>query len=174
VKSILYFFVILAAAVVSTVEGQSVRGSIVGVVTDASLKPLGGARVELVNQDTGRQQAVSSNGAGAFLFTQMPAGAYRLEVTRDGFRKQIHPLVLLVNQEVRLDVALVSGARTESVEVQAAREVLKTETASLGVVVENRQIRNLPLDGRNFYELSLLAPGTAPSAQGSVSAGRSV
>ena len=68
-----------------------------------------------------------------------------------------------MNQEARLEIALVAGQRTDTVEVTAARGLLRTESAALGSVVENRQIAGLPLDGRNFFELSLLMAGVAPA-----------
>lgn len=72
-----------------------------------------------------------------------------------------------MNQEVQLEIALVAGQLTETVEVTAARGLLRTESAALGGVIENRQITGLPLDGRNFFELTLLLPGVVAAAPGS-------
>src|SRR5882672_7213116 len=68
---------------------------------------------------------------------------------------------------MQIEIPLLAGQRTEAVQVTATRGVLRTETAALGSVIDNRQITGLPLDGRNFFELSLLLPGVAPSAPGS-------
>ena len=76
-------------------------------------------------------------------------------------------LALQLNQEMQIEIPLVPGQRTDSVEVTATPAFLRTETAALGSVIDNRQITGLPLDGRNFFELSLLLPGVVPAAPGS-------
>ena len=113
--------------------------------------------------------------ATAVASTQSPlsrAGRYELAVEATDFQKHVEEIELLVNQDQRADVTLsvspVGGIRIESVyDAQ-----LKRDSASLGTVVENRQVTGLPLDGRNFYELSLLVPGAVPPAQGSAGSAR--
>ncbi|MBI3679637.1 MAG: carboxypeptidase regulatory-like domain-containing protein, partial [Acidobacteria bacterium] len=150
-----------------TAFGQNWRGAISGAVNDSAGRPVDGAQVALVRLETGKRHTALTGAQGEFVFSQLAPGAYRLEAEREGFRKHVQTLTLLVNQEIRLELSMVAGARTESIEVTARREPLKTESASLGAVIENRQVRNLPLDGRNFFELSLLVPGAVPAAQGS-------
>ncbi|MBL8174235.1 MAG: TonB-dependent receptor [Bryobacterales bacterium] len=147
--------------------GQNLRGALTGIVTDPQAKPLAGVAVELLQQQTGRRRAATTSLAGEFTFTALAPGAYRLEASRDGFRKHAEEFTLLVNQDLRADFAMSAGGRTDTVEVSATRDLLRAESASMGAVVENRQIRGLPLDGRNFNELTLLVPGAMPAAQGS-------
>src|SRR5207249_8455281 len=90
-----------------------------------------------------------------------------IEAAREGFRRHSQQITLQLNQEVQIELPLVAGPRTETVQVTATRGLLRTESAALGGVIENRQITGLPLDGRNFFELSLLLPGVAPPAPGS-------
>jgi hypothetical protein len=90
-----------------------------------------------------------------------------LSISVTGHKKYIQKLQLEVNQEFRVDVRLQLGALTEEVVVVAPRTPLSQDSPALGTVIENRQISGFPLDGRNFLELSLLAPGTAPAAPGS-------
>jgi hypothetical protein len=154
-------------ALLSVAEAQTVRGRIGGTVTDASKKPVAGAAVRVVDEATNRERKAASDTAGEFAVSELAPGAYRVEVERDGYRKSVQSLTLLLNQEAWLDVALLAGQINESVTVTAARGLLRTDSAAVGGVVENRQITGLPLDGRNFHDLSLLLPGVAPAAQGS-------
>lgn len=161
------FLLCLFAASVAPLTGQNVRGLVTGVVNDSSGRPVGDAVVSLIESQTGKRRSTRTQAQGSFLLVQLPPTEYTLEVEKEGFRKHVETLTLLVNQRVRLEITLAPGARAESIEVRGARELLKTETASLGAVIETSQIRNLPLDGRNFFELSLLVPGALPAAQGS-------
>jgi hypothetical protein len=147
--------------------GQTWRGSITGLVQDASDARVSDARVTVANVETGKERAVSSDPAGEFAVSSLAPGNYRVTVERDGFAPYARTLTVLVNQSVRVDVRLQPGSRTEQIEVSGRGELVKHDEPSLSTVVDNTAIRQLPLDGRNFYELSLLAPGTAPAAQGS-------
>ncbi|MBI3693790.1 MAG: TonB-dependent receptor [Acidobacteria bacterium] len=159
---------ILAVFLFSAVApGQSVRGLITGSVTDASQKPLAGVSLVLVQEETNKRRTVTTDAQGKFTLAQLPPGGYRLEVEGDGYRKQVQQIVLQLNQEARIEVALAPGKQTETVVVTATLSVLRTESAALATVIENRQITGLPLDGRNYLELSLLVPGAAPAAPGS-------
>ncbi|MBI3207601.1 MAG: TonB-dependent receptor [Candidatus Solibacter usitatus] len=150
---------------------QNLLGVILGTVSDSAGRPVA-TRVELTNTATGRMRSAASGPSGGFVISQLPAGEYLLEAAASGQPKYSRKITLLVNQELRADIAMGGASKTESIDVIGVREMLKTETASMGAVIENRQVAGLPLDGRNFYELSLLAPGTAPSAQGSAGSTR--
>ncbi len=156
--------VLIAAAAASA---QNWRGSILGEAASAVGQPVAGASAKLVQIETGRERTAIADSEGQFQFVLLPPGEYRLEVEQSGYRRSVRDLTLLINQELRVGVALIEGPRSESVVVTAPRGLLRTESASVGAVIDNRQVRGLPLDGRNFLELSLLAPGVAPSAQGS-------
>ncbi len=148
-------------------SSQTVRGTIGGTVTDESGGAVPGASIQVEHVETGRVRSAESGTEGRFLITMLSSGAYRLEVSSDGFRTYVREVTLLTGQEVEVDVPLLTGQRTETVEVSGVRSALKTESAAVGSVIENHLIRGLPLDGRNFLELSLLLPGVAPPAQGS-------
>jgi hypothetical protein len=143
------------------------KGSIGGSVTDSSGKPITGVTVSLIAEETGRKRTGASDSRGDFVITLLAPGSYRLEVEREGFQKYVQTIDLLVDQEIRVGVSLQPGRRTEQVTVTTTRGTVKTDSAALGTVIDNRQIRGLPLDGRNFLELSLLVPGSAPAAPGS-------
>jgi len=161
--AIFLFFLAMTPAV----SAQSVRGSIGGVVTDAAQMPLAEARVRLVHQETNKSRTVTTDAEGRFLVSLLAPGLYRMEVASEGYRTRVQIIELKLNQTVWVETPLLRGRRTEQVEVTATRELLRAESAALGMVIDNLLITGLPLDGRNFYELTLLAPGAAPSAEGS-------
>ena len=148
-------------------SAQTWRGAITGVVVDPSDARVSGAGVTVISEDTGRRRTVRTDSTGDFNFTALPPGLYRIEAERDGFRRTTQEVTLNVNQDVRVELRLQPGDRTEQVNVTGNAELVKTDVPQLSTVIETRSLRGLPLDGRNFYELSLLAPGVLPSAQGS-------
>src|SRR5262245_24053154 len=151
-----------------TAFAQNYRGAIRGRVTDSQGASIQGAQLKLIEEGTNESRTLKTDGSGDFTISLLRPGSYRLEVEREGFQKSSEPLVVRVNQEVRLDVTLyVAGTHVDPVIVADAASPLKYESASLGAVIDNRQVTGLPLDGRNFLELSLLTPGAAPAAQGS-------
>ena len=160
---------ILLAVVLLPVAGlaQSTRGAISGTVTDAARTPLPGVAVQIIHSETNRFRDARTDTLGDFTFSSLPPGEYRLKVDHEGYRGHLQQVTLRLNQDVQIDIPLLPGRRTDTVEVSGAPEPLRTESAALGGLVENRQITGLPLDGRNFFELSLLLPGVAPPAPGS-------
>jgi len=156
----------------ASLYAQSTRGSIGGQVTDAAAKPLSGATVALVSQETNRKYTTVSGPQGDFLVTLLDPGTYRLEVDAAGFRRHVQELVLDQNQEIRVEVPLLPGKTSEQVTVTATRSLLRPDSAAVGGVIDTRQVQELPLDGRNFYDLSLLLPGVVPAAQGSAASVR--
>jgi hypothetical protein len=154
------------------VAGQTVRGSLSGVVLDPSRAVVPGAEARLTHQESGVVRTTTTSELGEFLFPALPAGNYRLEITRSGFQKYTATLILLVHQNLRVSAELQLNEVREVV-LDATDPLLRaTDSPALGTVIENRKIVNLPLDGRNFAELSLLVPGAVPAAQGSAGAVR--
>jgi hypothetical protein len=153
-------------AIVFIAQGQTVRGVIEGVITDAAKAAVASAPVTVSNDETGEKHAVTTNSHGEFTVAGLLPGKYRVDAEVKGFSKYGRIVTLEVDQEIRIDIELQAPGR-ESVEVTAAPALIRADSSALGGVIENRMIVGLPLDGRNFYELSLLLPGVAPSAQGS-------
>lgn len=154
-------------------HAQNIRASIAGVVRDAAGKPVPGAAVQITNQETGARRSIRTDSRGDFAAILLPPGPYRIEAERDGFRKHSQDIRLETNQEVRIEIPLLPGRLSEEVIVSGISPLLRTETSAVGGVIDNRFVLGLPLDGRNFYELSLLLPGVNPPAQGSASTVRS-
>ena len=126
-----------------------------------------GAAVTAVNEATNETRATTSGDAGAFALAELAPGAWRVEIGAPGHKTHVQRVVLAVNQERRADAQLQVGALTDRVEVSAPVADVRRDSPAVGTVVENRQILDMPLDGRNFLELTLLAPGAVPAAQGS-------
>ncbi|MEZ5399247.1 MAG: hypothetical protein R2729_06225 [Bryobacteraceae bacterium] len=157
-------FFLLLVALAASAPAQTTLGTVRGSVANAQPDP-----VRLTHVETGRERQAPPG--RDFAFTLLPPGRYRLNVTAAGFQPHAREFTLLVDQDLRFDIELLPSSAT-SVEVTGAREILKTSTAHLGATIENRLIQGLPLDGRNFLELSLLTPGAVPAAQGSAGSTR--
>ena len=160
--------VVLSLLVVAPVLGQTHRASLRGTIYDRSNALVQNATITLTSVATGEARTTTSNDEGEYAIASLPAGVYQLSVESSGFMKFTLRIELLVNQVQRQDVKLEVSGATDVVKVDAPFEApLKKDSPSLGTVIENRQVTGLPLDGRNFYELSLLVPGAVPPAQGS-------
>ncbi|HYP53339.1 MAG TPA: carboxypeptidase regulatory-like domain-containing protein, partial [Pyrinomonadaceae bacterium] len=147
---------------------QTHRASLRGTVTDPNGAVVVGAAVSVVNTETNEARAATSDGEGNYAVSSLPPGLYRVEVAASGFEKFAREIKLEVNQESRLDAGLgISQVAVELDGPESLAPILREDSAAVGVVISERQIAQLPLDGRNFLELALLAPGTAPSAPGS-------
>ena len=166
------FLVALFLLLPAGLSAQTHRASLRGTIYDENRAAIAGAAVRLTNTATGETRTTISGEAGEYAIASLRPGLYQLEIEKAGFAGQKQKLELLVNEERRHDVTLyVGGPQVPSIE-SAFEATLKKDNASLGTVIENRQVTGLPLDGRNFYELSLLVPGAVPPAQGSAGSTR--
>lgn len=160
-------FLVLLLSLASSAGAQTHRASVRGTIFDPNRAVVPGAAIKLINQETGEARSVVSTDNGEYTVASLPPAAYRLEVVRGGFAAFAEKIVLLVNQELRFDVDLDVGPIMDSPDDIYGTVELQQDSGSLRTVIENRQIEGLPLDGRNFYELTLLVPGAVPAAQGS-------
>ena len=170
--------VTLALIFVSIGQAQLSTATINGTVSDEQSAVIPGAELSLTNTATGVSQSTSTNEVGLYRFQNIQVGEYTLEVTSDGFTTQrLEPFTLTVNQTTTLDFALRVGAVTETVEVSATAVQLQSSSAELGQVVEERTVKALPLNGRNFTQLMMLQPGVVmvlPSGSQSLSKTRPI
>ncbi len=142
-------------------------GDISGTVTDPSGAAIGGATVTATNTATNATRTTISNDVGVYAFPSLPPAVYNLRVEKDGFRGATRTVELQVQQSARLDFPLVVGQVSESIEVSAQAALLTSENATVGTVIENKRIVELPLNGRNYLQLVSLAPNVSfgfPSA----------
>src|SRR3984893_5523171 len=146
--------------------------SLSGTVTDPTGATVPNATVVARNLRTGVESSSQTDSAGAYLFPSLPIGTYHIEVTATGFRNGvIEALKLPVATAVTRDVQLEVGQMTQQVEINADASVVETATTSLGQVINDKTVQEIPLNGRHFTDLSLLTPGTiTPPANGFLSA----
>jgi hypothetical protein len=149
-----------------------VYGTIGGTATDASGAAVADASVTLTNLDNGGKQSINTDTSGNYTFVNIQPGRYKLEGEKTGFKKFVRePILVQIESGLRVDISLVVGAQTETVEVTSEVPLLQPETNSLGQVVEQRSVTEMPLNGRNPLALVAMVPGVVP--QGQPSAGNS-
>lgn len=157
---------IVAVLTVPSIWAQGVSGSasVAGTVTDTTGAVIPGASVVLLNVERGSEQEVSTNEAGNYAYPDITPGTYSVRVSSDGFQtREVTDLQVQVGQRAAVNVELEVGQVTEVVTVEAAAVLLETESNAIGTVVDSERVNELPLNGRNFLELALLAGGTAPA-----------
>ena len=134
-----------------------------GSVTDASGTAIAGARIVLKNEETGLARTMTTNGAGNYSFADLPVGSYQVEVSFTGLKSVVETRIAAGPADVReVNVQLGIGEITEAVSVVASSYAVKTVGAEIAGVTGGDQVRELPLNGRNFLQLTLLQPGVTP------------
>jgi len=148
--------------------GQNIRGTILGTVLDASGAAVRGAKVTIKQPATNLVREQPTNEAGEYVFTQLPVGTYSVTAEQSGFKTETKENVLVeVDARVRIDFALAVGAVTETLSVEANAAVISTDSATVGNVMDNKQVSELPLNGRNPMQLVTLVPGANFGVKGS-------
>src|SRR5271155_962397 len=154
------------------VAGQQITGSIRGTVSDPSGAIVQAAAITAKQTETGLTRAVVTDRQGEYVLVELPIGHYQLEVHAPGFQKYLQQGILLdVNETATVSVRLTLGAETQQVKVSADAALVQNTVSSLGETVMEREILDLPLDGRNFSQLGLLQPGVVPLTPGLLEAG---
>jgi len=142
---------------------QTTYGSIAGFVSDLTGAAIAEAQVSLTNLDTTEKRSQQTGPDGLYSFVNLLPGRYRIDVEKTGFKRFARPEVVVeVGQVVRIDASLPVGDVTQTVEVTGETPLLQSETSSLGQVVEERKANELPLNGRNVFNLVALAPSVVP------------
>jgi hypothetical protein len=168
-RSRIFLSVLLLAA---PLWAQVPTAELTGIITDASGAVVAGAEVLITHTATNIKRSVVSNSAGVYIAPALQPGLYSVRVGLAGFRSAVENEVLLqVGQTVRLNFELQVGNVTETVEVSAAAEHLDTETTTVGTVIDNRRIEDLPLNGRNYLQLASLVPSGTIYGPGNFIAG---
>jgi hypothetical protein len=150
----------------ASLRAQSFTGTVSGTVRDPSAAAVARATVTLVHESTNQQRRQTTTDAGTFMYPELLPGTYRLEVEATGFKKYLRSgIVVAVQEQVVIDPELQVGGTAEEIEVKAETPLLQPTTSSLGQVVDNRKIVELPLSGRNTLALIGLTSGTTPVGQ---------
>jgi hypothetical protein len=148
--------------VASPARAQVAAGEITGIIQDQDGGAVPGATVTVTNVDTNQQRVVTSTGDGLYTAASLLPGEYRIDITLSGFKPMRREGVrIATGEKARLDFSLAVGDVREQVTVVGDTPIVRTETASLGTVVEHEHVVQLPLNGRLFISLASLAPGVA-------------
>lgn len=159
---------------------QAIYGTIEGRVLDSSRAPVPEATVAVTDAGTNGRLTVTTDMAGTFRFTRVTPGRYRLSVEKTGFRQHVRDdLAVAVNEQLQLEVVLEVGSIEERVTVDQRAPIVQAKSAEVSGLIDDKRVRELPLNGGNFQRLALLAPGASgggtnnPSFSGSRSVANS-
>ncbi|MBI3681102.1 MAG: carboxypeptidase regulatory-like domain-containing protein [Acidobacteria bacterium] len=159
-----FALVVIAAAVPGMLRAQSFTATLAGTVTDQSGAVIPAAEVTATNLGTNFTATGMTDQQGRYVIPSLTPGAYSVAVQATGFKQSVRTGIRLeVDQRLRVDFGLELGAVSEKVEVSAAAATVQAETSSLGSVVNNRHLLNVPLNSRNAVSLMALIPGARPN-----------
>ena len=160
----------LILLVSSAVQGQVTTATLLGSVQDPSGAAIRGATVTVTNVQTGLVRTAVSGDNGEYAVDLLPVGDYEIRVEYTGFKTdERSPVTLQIGSRARVDFALQVGKISEKVEVTGAQPILDTDTSESGQVIERTRVTQLPLNGRQFIQLTLLTPGVVPEVKGTLS-----
>ena len=144
-------------------QAQTESATISGTTTDASGGAVVGAKIEATNVGTNATQSTVTDSAGRFKLADLSVGTYNVQASLTGFKTVVHTgIVLAVGGSVVVDFSLPVGQITQTVNVESDVSRVETETSELSTLISPEQMRDLPLNGRNFEQLLTLAPGVTP------------
>lgn len=147
----------------ATAVGQNSFGSLVGSVTDPTGAIISGAHVVLTNLATNATVTTTSNQSGIYEFVNVPPADYKIDAEQTGFKHFIRPSITVqVQQTYRIDIRMELGSVAETLEVSGETPMLQVQTSSLGEVIAGRQVNDMPLNGRNVFNLMELVPSVVP------------
>jgi carboxypeptidase family protein len=159
VVSLLLLFVLAGSL---GANAQNYSGIIRGTVTDSTGAVVSGATVTATRTDTGATRTTQSSSSGEYVFPDLPASVYEIHVKQSGFKEFVaRSIELHVSTTAQVNAKLDLGAASEQVTVEANALQVQTNSAQVGEVVNGQQVRELPLNGRSFAQLTLLQPGVA-------------
>lgn len=166
--AVLVWALCIAACLGGAASAQSITGDIVASVTDTSGAFIPGASLTLTEVNTGQVITLPSNNSGLGTFSSLKPGTYRLVAKAAGFETtQLDDITVVIGQRSSIDVHMAVGASNTTVTVSASEQaLLNSESAAVGQVINERTIQTLPLNGRNFIQLTQLTTGAAPVGNG--------
>lgn len=155
--------VLLSVMIVPSVQAAP-TGTILGTIRDANGSVVSGATITALHVETNLSRSAVTDSNGDYIIASLPVGAYKITATLQGFRQAVMPhVVLQVDQKARIDIKLEVGEIANQVTVTGMAPLVETEGSSVGQVVDNKKIVDLPLNGRDFTQLAALTPGVLTS-----------
>jgi hypothetical protein len=171
VRNVLAF----AAIACMSLSAQQITGNIRGAVVDPSGAVIRGAAVTATQVETGLSRSTATDRNGNYVLLELPVGHYRVQVAAKGFQQYVQDgITLNVNETAAVPARLAVGSESQQVLVKADAELIEPTVTSMGKVVEQQELVDLPLNGRNFSQLGLLQPGVVPLTPGIAEAGGSL
>ena len=168
---------VLAFAVLSclSLSAQQITGNIRGTVTDPSGAVIRGATVTALQSETGLSRETITDRDGNYVLLELPVGHYRLKIAATSFQEYVREGIQLnVNETASVSPHLAVGSETTQILVSADAQLIEPTVTSMGKVVQQQELEDLPLNGRNFSQLGLLQPGVVPLTPGIAEAGGSL
>src|SRR6266404_4948134 len=154
--------IICLAAAVPSVAAQITSGTITGLVTDDSGSAVAGASVTVTSTQTGATRTATTSAEGTFSFQELSPGLYNITVSKQGFKKvEQRGVEAHVSDLTNVTIKMPVGGIVETVEVEASAVQVETQSGEVGNVVTGQEVRELPMNGRNFVQLTTLMPGAA-------------
>jgi hypothetical protein len=167
-KRNLTLLILLIGLSATAAWSQGVTATLRGTVRDSSGAAVRGATVTANNTDKGIERSTTTNETGDYVIPQLPAQTYSITVNANNFKPRVfNGFVLQVDQEARLDATLDVGSVAQEVTVTAAAPLIQSEDSSNGAVIDEQKIKDLPLNGRNFWQLAQLNPNVSNPVNGS-------
>ncbi len=161
------FILLLLSLGVGIADAQVTTGTILGAVTDSTGAAVAGAQVTVTNVNRGTTQQYTTDQTGGYTAPFLVPGTYRVQVEKPGFKRETSGDTQLdVDQKARVDFSMQLGQVSETITVEAAAPLVRSETAELGEVVNQHAVEALPLNGRNFAQLVYLVPGVTQGQAG--------
>ena len=151
---------LLAVLIPASPSFAQSTGAIQGLVTDAQGGILPGVAVTVRNSATGIDRVIPTDTAGRYLAASLPPGPYRIQALLPGFKTETTDVVLGVGSTVTADFQLTVGKVAEEIHVTGASPIVEQTTISVGAVIDQRTVQEVPLNGRHFVDLGLLIPGS--------------
>lgn len=160
------FLLLLCVALLfpAALLAQSGRATLTGNVYDTSGAAVAGARVVITDVHQGTHYSAVTNSTGAYIVPELTPGLYEIRVETQGFKPVGQDVALEVGQIARQDFTLKAGGQTTIVQVSSASVPLNTDDSTVGQVIQNRDVVGLPLNGRNYLQLSMLTVGVSPAS----------
>ena len=160
-------FIILCSVLLCGAQafGQGTSSTLSGTVTDSQGAVVPGANISIKNVDTGQVRQVSTDGSGYYRVEALPVGHYEVRAEHPGFKANVTNLTLTVAEEASANFKMEVGSVTEQVVVPSVGDSVETTSATMGGLVDEKKIRDLPLNGRSFDQLIFLQPGVTVAVQ---------
>ena len=154
--------VTLVLSLAGVLHAQSTKASLTGQVVDQSKAIMPDAKVTLINKATNLLYKGTTNQAGIYYVTEIPAGTYRIEVEKIGFKSVIKPEIILhVQDALQINFEMELGSVSESITVSAEASSVQLTTSAISSITDSITVRELPLNGRSWTDLAALQPGVA-------------